>query len=174
MSACDVQFVRKYDPGKKKKFSLIFLIWIFFFKIWSWKSKLRSPFWVKKNVTVILKTWKWHLLSGPDTLSVDVTILDTYFIFLQVILFEIDEKYFQYKPKCVGWMLWIDCWCSIWNCFYRFDYLQNVYIKWQTNCHILVYLKKLCFKFIKNSLTSLSTYHTYIDYVIRVHRPKYV
>ena len=85
-----------------------------FFKIWSWKSKLRSPFWVKKNVTVILKTWKWHLLSGPDTLSVDVTIFS---IFLQVILYEIDENIFSIKPKYDGWMLWD---------FYRFNYLKNV------------------------------------------------
>ena len=126
---------------KKKKFSMIFLIWIFFFKIWSWKSKLRSPFWVKKNVTVILKTWKWHLLSGPDTLSVDVTIFDTYFIFLQVILFEIDETYFQRSQNVMA-----EC-CELTVCvssIYEIVstgltmYLQNVYLKWQINCHILV------------------------------------
>ena len=141
--------------------------WFFLFEFFFQDMKLK----VETSVAILSKKeCHCHIENLKMTLVVRTRhfvcrcnyILDTYFIFLQVILFEIDEKYFQYKPKCVGWMLWIDCWCSIWNCFYRFDYLQNVYIKWQTNCHILVYLKKLCFKFIKNSLTSLSTYHTYI------------
>ena len=125
VSACDefCSICTKVWSCKKKKFSMIFLIWIFFFKIWSWKSKLRSPFWVKKNVTVILKTWKWHLLSGPDTLCVDVTVLDTYFIFLQVILFEIDETYFQRSQnvmaECCELTVCVVYEIVLWLCTYK-------------------------------------------------------